>query len=86
MAEFSAEDHEGRLNAHRELLVSLLAILAGKDKDALRFLEMQAAAPDGEEDPGVVPTPAFAAGNAMAEEIRGILRTASERNERMERS
>lgn len=79
MARLSDEEYEGRLNAHRELLTSLLSTLAAMDPRLLSSLEEETAVLDGEEDPGVMPSAAFAAANAMSEETRSILRAAAER-------
>lgn len=79
MARLSDEEYEGRLNAHRELLTSLLSTLAAVDPYLLSSLEEQTVVVDGEEDPGVVPSKAFAAANAMSEETRSILRAAAQR-------
>ena len=61
---------EGRLLALRHILAQ---IAAGQTGDALleRLLSAQA---DGQEDPGAVPTEAFALDGALAEEKRQFVR------------
>ena len=67
---------EGRLNAHRRMMVSLISILAGIP-DARAAIEAMArdseTVIDHEEDPGVEPNTAFAAQQIADEEIRAIV-------------
>lgn len=67
---------EGRLNAHRRLMVSLVSILAGFP-DARAAIEAMArdseTVIDHEEDPGIEPDAAFAAQQIADEEIRAIV-------------
>jgi hypothetical protein len=77
---------EGRLNAHRKLLVSLVAILGTvpEARDALHRLRLeQETHGDHEEDPGAEPDEAYAVQRIAAQEIMdiigaGIKRSASE--------
>lgn len=78
----SVEEYEGRLNAHRELLTTILAILVRKDESLVRLLEQQMPVMDGEEDPGVIPTSAFATENARSEEVTAVLDAAIARSRR----
>ncbi|MDK1374384.1 MULTISPECIES: hypothetical protein [unclassified Sinorhizobium] len=76
------ENIEFRLAAHREILVAVLSALAKNDDAWLkinRILEEELIVQDHEEDPGIVPSGAFARQNAMAAEISSILQDASAR-------
>ncbi|MBR0557941.1 hypothetical protein J5J10_19805 [Ciceribacter sp. L1K23] len=76
----AVEELEGRLNAQREVLISLLAmIMKDRPPPDLRWLEDDAVPRNGEEDPGVVPSVAFATQGAMATEMRAILDAARSR-------
>jgi hypothetical protein len=73
---------EGRLNAHREILISLVteALLApGGANHMLRNLEQEVLLRDGSEDPGATPSAGLGRGNEKSQEIREILQTAQER-------
>ena len=67
---------EGRLNAHRRLLVSLVSLLADLP-DARAAIETfgrdSETVIDHEEDPGFEPDAAFAAQRIADEEIRAIV-------------
>ncbi|WEX74233.1 hypothetical protein PYH37_001624 [Sinorhizobium numidicum] len=79
------ENLEFRLAAHREILVALLSALARHDDvwtEINRVLEDAQIVQDHEEDPGVVPSEAFARQNAMTAEISSILEDAMARAER----
>jgi hypothetical protein len=80
-ATMTPQEIEARLNAHRELMIDLLATLigGGSVQDVLQRLSGEAMVVDSEEDPGAVPDPAFATENATAMEIRAILQAAQER-------
>ncbi|RWX79275.1 hypothetical protein EPK99_12025 [Neorhizobium lilium] len=75
------QELEARLNAHRELIIDLLAAVIGGEKaeDVLRRLRDDASVSDYEEDPGVMPDEAFALENATASETRAILDAARAR-------
>lgn len=73
---------EGRINAHRELLVEIVTLLLDEGRD----LGRDTPAPltdlsvlDQEEDPGVLPSEAFAEQAQFADEVRSILRDARDR-------
>lgn len=75
---------EGRLNAHREILISLVteALLAPHGANhLLRNLEQEVLLPDGSEDPGATPSAGLGRGSEKSQEIREILETAKERAE-----
>lgn len=73
----AVEEIEGRLNAQRELLVSLLALLMRDMGPAqIEQLEQDILPQNGEEDPGAVPSQAFAIATATADEMRTILKSA----------
>jgi hypothetical protein len=76
-----ARELEARLNAHREILIVLMsAMLADGGHDALLDgLEQDAVFRNGEEDPGIVPTGAFAPEAQSADEIRRLLDAAKAR-------
>ncbi len=79
---------EGRLNAHREILISLVteALLATDGSNhLLRNLEQEVMLRDGSEDPGATPSAGLGRGNEKSEEIRQILDTAKERAEALRR-
>jgi hypothetical protein len=78
----TAEELEGRLNAHRELMIEMLAAMIGGEVTITAFLQRlrdDATFKDNEEDPGVVPGEGFAIENAMAREVRAILEAARAR-------
>ncbi|SMF08525.1 hypothetical protein SAMN02982989_5005 [Xaviernesmea oryzae] len=84
MAALAPEELEGRLNAHRELLIELLAAMIGGEVTItalLRRLREDATFKDNEEDPGVLPEDAFAIENSAAREVRAILEAARARAE-----
>ncbi|MFC3076320.1 hypothetical protein [Shinella pollutisoli] len=73
---------EGRINAHRRLLVELLSVVAAlpEARDALVAMAREnETVADHEEDPGLEPDAAFAAQQVADDEIRAILRAAMER-------
>lgn len=77
----NAHEMEARLNAHREVLISLMASMMAEDRYAKVFDELQqdAVFRDGEEDPGIVPTKAFASEAHAADEIARLLDAARAR-------
>ncbi len=84
MTSSTPEELEGRLNAHRELMIEMLAAMIGGEVTITAFLRKlrdDATFKDNEEDPGVVPEEAFAIENAAAREIRSILEAARARAE-----
>ncbi len=88
MTDMARQQIEGRLNAHREILVSLLAaaIIGPEAVSALvRGLQEEVLPRDGAEDPGLTPSAGYASGAEKAEEIRAILSSASERAEALRR-
>ena len=72
---------EARLNAHREVLISLMASMMAEGRHARVFdeLEQDAVFRDGEEDPGIVPSKAFASEAHAADEIARLLDAARAR-------
>ncbi|WP_159946476.1 hypothetical protein [Rhizobium sp. 18065] len=79
---------EGRLNAHREILISLLtSALLRPDStlELLRSLEEEVMMHDGAEDPGLTPSAGIARGGEKSEEIRQILETAKARADALSR-
>jgi hypothetical protein len=78
-------EFEARLNAHREVLISLMAsMLAGGRHDKLfEELEQDSVYSGGEEDPGIVPSKAFASEAHGAEEISRLLEAARARAKAM---
>lgn len=78
MSEMSAEELEGRLNAQREVLARLLAWATSQDNSdgLLTALKESWQARDHQEDPGAVPTAAFAIEGAKEREMRLIIETA----------
>ena len=72
---------EARLNAHREVLISLLSALVHDERYAAIFDELQRDTQfmDGEEDPGIVPSKAYASETHAADEIRLLLDAARAR-------
>ena len=72
---------EARLNAHREVLISLMASMMAESRYAQVFDELQqdAVFRDGEEDPGIVPSKAFASEAHAADEIARLLDAARAR-------
>lgn len=76
---------QARLNAHRELLIEVLSILMA-DKKAIGGGAQGGPGDDlvvynHEEDPGVLPTEAYAEEAEYAEEIRAIFRAARARKD-----
>ncbi|MDH6268907.1 hypothetical protein M2360_004326 [Rhizobium sp. SG_E_25_P2] len=75
-----ADELERRLNAHREVLTALVAALArGDGGDILERLAQETLFMNGQEDPGVLPSEAFALEQAHADEIRRIVDAARQR-------
>ncbi|MDX3926818.1 MAG: hypothetical protein QHC90_13570 [Shinella sp.] len=73
---------EGRLNAHRRLMVSLFSVIAGipAAREALSaMIRENEIVSDHEEDPGIEPDEAFAAQQVADDEIRAILSAAMDR-------
>ena len=77
----NAHELEARLNAHREVLISLMAsmMVDGRHDRVFDELQQDAVFRDGEEDPGIVPTKAFAREAHAAEEIARLLEAARAR-------
>lgn len=75
---------EGRINAHRRLLVELISIVAAipEAREALVAMARDnETVIDHEEDPGIEPDAAFAAQQIADDEIRAILKAAMARLE-----
>lgn len=72
---------EARLNAHREVLISLMASMMADGRHARVFddLQQDAVFSDGEEDPGVMPSEAYASEHHAADEIARLLEAARAR-------
>jgi hypothetical protein len=82
MTVLTPQELEGRLNAHRELMIEMLAAMIGGEVTIsafLRRLRDDATFKDNEEDPGIMPDPAFAIENAAARELRSMLEAARAR-------
>lgn len=82
MSELTPHELEGRLNAHREVLIELLSAMIGGEvtiTSFLRRLRDDATFKDNEEDPGLSPDGAFAIENSAAREVRSILEAARAR-------
>jgi hypothetical protein len=80
---------EARLNAHREILISLLSdILITPDQapELLRNLEQEVLLRDGAEDPGAEPSAGIGRGHEKGEAIRDILETAKARASALRRA
>jgi len=77
----SPEAVEARLNAYREVLISLLAALYPDERFAalIKSLEEDANFQNGHEDPGAEPGEAFAAEARIASEIRSLIDAAQAR-------
>ncbi|MBP1851515.1 hypothetical protein [Rhizobium halophytocola] len=74
------EELEGRLNAQREIMVSLFAALLRDGKiDDIDQLAEEISPHNGEEDPGLEPSRAFAVEGATAREMRSIVEAAKAR-------
>lgn len=88
MTDIARQEIEGRLNAHREILVSLLAAAINGPADIsgmLRSLGEDVLPKDGAEDPGLTPSAGYASGAEKADEIRAILSAANDRAEALRR-
>lgn len=72
MTSISEGTIEGRLIAHRQLLSLIVASLSKTSQAAeiLSFLEERSAFQGNEEDPGAVPSQAYAIELALADELR----------------
>jgi len=77
----NVHEMEARLNAHREVLISLMASMMAEGRYTRVFDELQQDAlfRDGEEDPGIVPSKAFASETHAADEIARLLDAARAR-------
>lgn len=75
------QELEARLNAHREILISLMASMMADAANTKLFegLQQEAVFRNGEEDPGIVPSHAFATEAQAADEIRRLLDAAKAR-------
>ncbi|MDF1631335.1 hypothetical protein [Mycoplana sp. MJR14] len=74
---------EGRLNAHRKLLVSLVALFDSipEARDAIRNIAREHETHgDHEEDPGIEPDEAYAIQRIAAEEVIDIIRSGMARS------
>lgn len=75
---------EGRINAHRRLLVELVSLLGSIPEARAALLVMardNETVIDHQEDPGLEPDTAFAVQQIADDEIRGILKAAMARLE-----
>lgn len=82
MSTLTPEELEGRLNAHRELMIDMLAAMIGGQMQITQFIQRlrdDATFKDNEEDPGVLPDGSFAIENAAARELRTVLQAAQAR-------
>lgn len=88
MSTMTPEELEGRLNAHRELMIGWLAALMGGEAttaELLHRLNDDATFKDNEEDPGVVPGAGYAIELAAARETRSIIEAARARKTAQQR-
>ncbi|WP_292501248.1 hypothetical protein [Mesorhizobium sp.] len=75
MSELTNEEIEGRLNAQRETLSLVVALLAGLDATSEQVwaeLEARFQFQNNQEDPGALPSSAFAIESAMMREFKLI--------------
>lgn len=75
MSKLPNEEIEGRLNAQRETLTLVIALLARLDATSERMwaeLEDRFQVQNNQEDPGALPSSAFAIQSAMMREFRLI--------------
>ncbi|BCH17933.1 hypothetical protein [Mesorhizobium sp. L-2-11] len=81
MSELTNEEIEGRLNAQRETLALVVALLAGRDKSERIWAELEARFQfqNNQEDPGAVPSRPFAIESAMMREFKLIFEEARAR-------
>ncbi|MFN7024266.1 MAG: hypothetical protein ACK4QP_07040 [Pseudorhizobium sp.] len=82
MNTLTSEELEGRLGAHRELMIDMLAAMIGGEGATNRFLKRlrdDATFKDNEEDPGVLPDQGYAIEAGAARELRMILEAARAR-------
>ncbi|MER8477814.1 MULTISPECIES: hypothetical protein [unclassified Mesorhizobium] len=82
MSELPNEEIEGRLNAQRETLALVVALLASKDTAPERIwaeLEARFQFQNSQEDPGVLPSSAFAIEAAKMREFKLIAEEARAR-------
>ncbi|WP_292422786.1 hypothetical protein [Mesorhizobium sp.] len=81
MSELTNEEIEGRLNAQRETLALVVALLAGLDKSERIWAELEARFQfqNNQEDPGALPSRAFAIESAMMREFKLIFEEARAR-------
>ena len=82
MSSLTTEELEGRLSAHRELLIDMLAAMIGGEVTITQFLKKlrdDGTFKDNEEDPGLLPDTGFAIENSAARELRTILEAARAR-------
>ena len=77
----SPEAMEGKLNAYRGVLISLLSVLVDDEKFRPLFEELDndTIFQDGEEDPGTIPSEGYATDAAAAAEIRSLIDAAKAR-------
>ncbi|TIQ23006.1 MAG: hypothetical protein E5X51_03845 [Mesorhizobium sp.] len=83
MSELTKEEIEGRLNAQRETLALVIALIAGFDVTSERIwaeLEARFQFQNNQEDPGALPSRAFAIESAMMREFKLIFEEARARN------
>ncbi|MER8762150.1 MULTISPECIES: hypothetical protein [unclassified Mesorhizobium] len=83
MSELPNEEIEGRLNAQRETLALVVALLASKGTAPERIwaeLEARFQFQNSQEDPGVLPSRAFAIEAAKMREFKLIAEEAQARN------
>jgi len=80
MSELSPFEIEGTLNGQREVLILMLAHMLRNNDEALNHaLDERTAVLNQQEDPGAVPTEAFAVEGAMAREIKRVIDDAKAR-------
>ena len=74
MSELSSSEIEGMLNGQREVLTLIMThLIRQDDADFMQALEERLAPANQQEDPGAVPTAAFAVEGASAREIQRIV-------------
>ena len=71
------QEFQGRLNAHRELLIAILAaVMSGRTGDLAQTLRDEMTFKNGEEDPGIEPGDGYAVETRMADEMRAVVEAA----------
>lgn len=85
MSEMTPAEFEGRLAAQREMIANLAALIAahGAAEEVWSLLEESGRFQNHQEDPGAVPSAAFAVEGARGLEARALLEAAKACHERL---